>query len=103
MKKKKKRGFIARLLFFPGCEKDTRRILRFLHQTYKNDIYVSIMNQYTPLAQVKSIPELDRKISPLEYEKIIDYAISIGIENGFIQEGETASESFIPAFDCEGI
>ena len=98
-----KKGVIVRHLLLPVCEKDTRRILRFLHQTYKNDIYVSIMNQYTPLAQVKSIPELDRKISPLEYEKIIDYAISIGIENGFIQEGETASESFIPAFDCEGI
>lgn len=98
-----KKGVIVRHLLLPGCEKDTRRILRFLHQTYKNDIYVSIMNQYTPLAQVKSIPELNRKISPREYEKIIDYAISIGIENGFIQEGETASESFIPAFDCEGI
>ena len=45
----------------------------------------------------------DWKENSLEYEKIIDYAISIGIENGFIQEGETASESFIPAFDCEGI
>ena len=61
------------------------------------------MNQYTPLLHVESIPELNRKISAQEYEKIVDYAISIGIENGFIQEGETASESFVPAFDCEGI
>lgn len=98
-----KKGVIVRHLLLPGCEKDARRLLRYLHETYKNDIYVSIMNQYTPLPQVENIPELNRKISPREYEKIIDYAISIGIENGFIQEGETASESFIPAFDCEGI
>lgn len=98
-----KKGVIVRHLLLPGCENDTRRILRFLHETYKNDIYVSIMNQYTPLPQVKGIPELNRKITSREYEKIVDFAISIGIENGFIQEGETALESFIPSFDNEGI
>lgn len=98
-----KKGVIVRHLLLPGCGKDARHILRYLHGTYKNDIYVSIMNQYTPLPQVKAIPELNRRISSREYEKIVDFAISIGIENGFIQEGETASESFIPAFDYEGI
>lgn len=98
-----KKGVIVRHLLLPGCEKDTRRILDYLHSTYKDNIYVSIMNQYTPLAQVENLPPLNRRISSREYEKIVDYAISIGIENGFIQEGETASESFIPAFDCEGI
>lgn len=98
-----KKGVIVRHLLLPGCEKDTRRILQYLHKTYKNDIYVSIMNQYTPLPQIKNIPALNRKISSREYEKIVDYAISVGIENGFIQEGETASESFIPAFDYEGL
>lgn len=97
------KGVIVRHLLLPGCEQDTRRILHYLHSTYKNDIYISIMNQYTPLSQVADIPQLNRKISSREYEKIIDYAISIGIENGFIQEGETASESYIPPFDCEGI
>lgn len=46
---------------------------------------------------------MNRKITEDEYDAIIDYAISLGIENAFIQEGETASESFIPSFDCEGI
>ncbi len=98
-----KKGVIVRHLLLPGCEKDARRILRYLHETYGNNIYVSIMNQYTPLPQTETIPELNRRISAREYKKIIDFAISIGIENGFIQEGQTASESFIPAFDCEGI
>ncbi len=97
------RGVIVRHLLLPGCGKDSRRILRFLHETFKNDIYVSIMNQYTPLSQVSGIPALNRRITNGEYEKIVDYAIRIGIENGFIQEGKTASESFIPAFDCEGL
>ncbi len=98
-----KKGVIVRHLLLPGCQRDARRILLYLHETYGNDIYVSIMNQYTPLPQTETVPELNRRISAREYEKIIDFAISIGIENGFIQEGETASESFIPAFDCEGI
>ncbi len=98
-----KKGVIVRHLLLPGCGKDTRRILRYLHEKYKNSIYISIMNQYTPLPQVADIPGLNRRISPREYEKIVDFAISIGIENGFIQEGETASESFIPPFDYEGI
>lgn len=57
------RGVIVRHLLLPGCGKDSRRILRFLHETFKNDIYVSIMNQYTPLSQVSSIPSLNRRIS----------------------------------------
>lgn len=98
-----RRGVIVRHLLLPGCGRDSRQILRYLHETYKNDIYISIMNQYTPLSQVSGIPALNRRVSDKEYARIIDYAIRIGIENGFIQEGETASESFIPAFDYEGI
>lgn len=98
-----RRGVIVRHLLLPGCGKDSRQILRYLHDTFKNDIYVSIMNQYTPLSQVSDIPLLNRRVRDEEYSRIVDYAIRIGIENGFIQEGETASESFIPAFDYEGI
>ena len=61
------------------------------------------MNQYTPLEQVAAIPELNCKVSPDDYEALVDYAISLGVENGFIQEGDVATESFIPAFDGSGI
>lgn len=97
------RGVIVRHLLLPGCGRDSRRVLRYLHETFGNDIYVSIMNQYTPLSQVSGIPALNRRVSDEEYGQVVDYAIRIGIENGFIQEGETASESFIPPFDYEGI
>ena len=61
------------------------------------------MNQYTPLPHVDTIPELNRKVSAEEYERVLDFALRIGIENGFFQEGEAASESFIPEFDGSGL
>ena len=82
---------------------DSKEILKYLHGTYGEQIYISIMNQFTPLENVTVFPELNRKITEEEYDELIDYAIDLGIEQGFIQEGETAEESFIPAFDCQGV
>lgn len=98
-----KRGVIVRHLLLPGHTKDSKKILRYLHTTYGNQIFISIMNQYTPLPQVKELPELNRRVSPAEYERVLDFALRIGIENGFFQEGETASDSFIPEFDGRGL
>lgn len=96
-------GTIVRHLTLPGCMEDSMQILKYLHETYGDTIYISIMNQFTPLSNLEKYPELNRKINDEEYEALVDYAIEIGIENGFIQEGDTAEESFIPAFDCEGV
>lgn len=98
-----KKGIIIRHLILPGQARNAKKILRYLHNTYQNDIYVSIMNQYTPLPHVKDIPELNCLVSDSEYQRIILFAEEIGIINGFIQEGSSASESFIPSFDFEGI
>lgn len=98
-----KRGIIVRHLLLPGQSKDSKKILRYLHETYGDDIYVSIMNQYTPLSHTASIPELNRKVTPEEYDRVLRFAEAIGIQNGFLQEDETASESFIPPFNFEGI
>lgn len=97
-----KRGTIVRHLTLPGCMEDSKEILNYLHTTYGDQIYISIMNQFTPLENVVAFPELNRKITEEEYDELIDYAIELGIEQGFIQEGETAEESFIPDFDCKG-
>ena len=67
------------------------------------DIFISVMNQYTPVWKNEKFPELNRKVTRREYEKVLDAAIELGIENGYFQEGETAEESFIPAFDYEGV
>lgn len=97
------KGIIVRHLLLPGCKEDSKNILKYLYETYGDNIYISIMNQYTPLENVKEYSEIDRKITDVEYNEIVDYAIDLGIENGFIQEGETAMESFIPEFNGEGV
>ena len=98
-----KKGVIVRHLLLPGHVKDSKRVTEYLYKTYGNRIYISLMNQYTPMEAVARDPLLSRKVTVREYERLVDYALSLGLENGFIQEGETAQESFIPAFDGEGI
>ncbi|MGN0324259.1 MAG: radical SAM protein [Oliverpabstia sp.] len=97
------KGVIVRHLILPGHTKDSRRVLGYLHETYGNKIYISVMNQYTPLSQVAGLPPLNRKVTRREYQRVLDEALELGIEQGFFQEGETAEESFIPLFNYEGL
>ncbi len=99
-----RRGVIVRHLLLPGCGKDSKKIIRYLHETYGDRIYLSLMRQYTPMAGIgEKYPELAREIDEKEYDRVVSFALRLGVENGFIQEGGTARESFIPAFDYEGI
>ena len=98
-----RRGLILRHLALPGQGEDSRAILRYVWETYGHRIYISLMSQYTPMGEMPDYPELERKLTPSEYEDLIDYALDLGIENGFIQEGDAAKESFIPPFDCTGV
>lgn len=98
------RGVIVRHLLLPDGLEDSKAVVRYLYETYGDSVYISIMNQYTPMPQIGAeFPELARRVTEKEYESLVDYAVSLGIENGFIQEGETALESFIPDFDMRGI
>ena len=96
------KGVIVRHLILPNHLEDSKRILNYLYNTYKNNIYISIMNQYTPLRKL-SYNNLNRKLTPSEYDEIIDYAWDIGIRNAFTQEEGTQSDSFVPDFNCEDI
>lgn len=96
------KGVIVRQLLLPGHVNDAKAILKYLHDTYQNSIYISMMSQFTPIA-LKDYPEINRTVTRREYERLIDYALKIGITNAFIQEGDVAKDSFIPAFDCEGV
>ncbi|MBR1701637.1 MAG: radical SAM protein [Lachnospiraceae bacterium] len=98
-----KRGMIVRHLVLPGQTKDSKKVLRFLHETYGDNIYVSILNQYTPIPYVTDMSELNRHVTDEEYDRVLRFAERLGIRNGFIQEGEAAAESFIPEFDCRGL
>lgn len=98
-----KRGVMVRHLALPGFTKDSKEIIAYLHENYGDKIYMSVMNQYTPLKGVEAYPELNRRLSEKQYDKLTDYMIGLGIEKAFIQEGGTAEESFIPEFDGEGV
>ena len=93
-----KRGVIVRHLLLPGQTEEAKRVLRYLYETYGDNIAVSILNQYTPLPHVAAYPELNRKVTDEEYEEVVEYALELGIGHGFLQEGEAATESFIPEF-----
>lgn len=97
------KGVIIRHLMLPGLLFDSKKIIDYIHNTYGNKVYISIMNQYTPLEHVKIYPELNKPLNQKHYEALIDYAVSIGVENGFIQEEGTDKESFIPLFNYEGV
>lgn len=101
-----KRGMIVRHLVLPGQIGNSKRVLRWLHDTFGDSIYISIMNQYTPMPQILEkpvLPELARPVTQEEYQRLLDFAELLGIEKGFLQEGETAKESFIPPFTGEGL
>lgn len=101
-----KRGVIVRHLLLPGHKKNAKDVIRYVHETYGNHVFLSLMNQYTPFQRLMGeadCEELCRKVTRREYEAVVDYAIGLGVENAFIQEGETAKESFIPDFDGEGV
>ena len=98
-----KKGVIVRHLVLPGHTDDSKKILRWLWENFGDRIWISIMNQYTPLCTDEKYPELFRSVTDEEYEEIIDFAVSLGIENAFVQEGGAVGESFIPPFDLEGV
>ena len=93
-----KKGLIVRVLIIPGHVDDAKKIIEYLYKTYGDDILISIMNQYTPV-NTCIYANLNRKLTEEEYNEVIEYSINLGVINAFVQDGETASESFIPNFN----
>ncbi len=96
-------GVIVRHLLLPGHVREAKQIIRYLHEEYGNRIYISMMNQYTPMEDVAGDLLLGRRVTKREYERLLAFAEQLGVEQGFYQEGETAKESFIPEFGCQGV
>lgn len=94
------KGVVVRNLVLPGYLSESKKILRYLYEKYKSSILISIMSQYTPFANTEKFPEINRKLTAREYGRIVDFAIELGVKNAFIQDGSSASESFIPDFNC---
>ena len=83
----------------PGHVNEAKSIVQYLYDAYGNSIYISLMSQYTPMAHIASeYPELNRRVTKREYDRLLDFALDLGIENAFIQDRKVAKESFIPEF-----
>ncbi len=97
------KGVIVRVLVLPGYTDEAKQIIEYLYNRYGDDIFISIMSQYTPCTDLEKYPEINRRLTQEEYDDVVDFAAELGLENGFVQEGEAASESFIPPFNLEGV
>lgn len=99
-----KKKMIVRHLVLPGHTKESMEVIKYLYEAYGDDICISIMSQYTPIESLsdkflkKNHSELTRRITKREYDKVVNYALELGIENAYIQERDVALESFIPDF-----
>ena len=98
-----KRGVIVRHLILPNRRRESMKIVDWLYKNFGDDIYISLMNQYTPMYRAGEIRSIARRLTTFEYQSVIDHALAIGVKNCFIQLGRTASEEFVPTFDGTGI
>jgi len=97
------RGLIIRHLMLPGLLFDTKKVLDHIRSTYGDSVYVSIMNQYTPMHRAAQYPEINKKLNKRHYESIIQYCLDSGIHNAFIQDTGTATEDYVPDFNLSGV
>ncbi|MCR5773724.1 MAG: radical SAM protein [Lachnospiraceae bacterium] len=97
------KGVIVRHLLMPGMLIQAKLIVRYLHDRYGDDIYISLLGQYTPNGELKDHPEIDRPVTEREYHSLVDFARYLGVEKAYVQTGEAVGESFIPEFDLKGV
>lgn len=96
-----RRGVIVRVLLLPGHVAEAKLCVRYLYSAFGDNIYISLMNQYTPSAGLPS--PLHRTVTREEYRDLLTYADKIGVKNGFVQDFGTATSAFTPLFDYTGI
>ena len=99
-------GVVIRHLILPGCVENSKKVIDFVARRFKQgEVFFSLMRQYLPCGKVSesSFPELNRRVTDEEYQEVEDHLFSSGIEDGFVQDAESASGDFIPHFDGTGV
>lgn len=97
------KGVIVRHLLLPGLLFDSKKVVDAIYNNFGDNVYISLMNQYTPMHNSVLYPEINKLLNPKVYDTLIDYAISMGVKNGFIQDNGTNSKSYVPEFNNEGV
>ena len=99
-----KKGVIIRHMVLPGAREDSIKLLHWMKDTLpENQYLLSIMSQYTPFYKSSMYPEINRRITTYEYQKVVDAAIELGLMNGYMQEKSSAKEEYTPPFDLSGV
>lgn len=98
-----RKGLIVRHLILPKNTNQSIVILKWIYENLGEDTALSLMAQYTPYGQIEKYPELQRKITEREYNKVLSFALELGFKNIFTQEFSASSEEFIPDFDLTGV
>ncbi len=99
-----KKGVIIRHMVLPGAKEDSIRLLHWMKDELPEGMYyISLLSQYTPFFRSENFPEINRRITSYEYGKVVDEAIRLGLDQGFMQEKSSAKEEYTPPFDLEGI
>lgn len=97
------KGLMIRHMMLPGLLFDSKKVTDWVIENLPSAIFFNIMCQYTPMYNAKEYPEINKKLNPKHYESLIDYAVSQGLENGFMQEIDSANEQYTPIFDLSGV
>ena len=97
------RGVIVRHLVLPNFRRDAMKIVDWLHATFGDEIFISLMNQYTPIYRAFEHKKISRRLTTFEYQSVVDHAAELGITKCFVQVGKTADAKFIPNFDLSGV
>ena len=97
------KGVLIRHLILPGCRKDSEKILFWIKETFGDEVYISLLNQYTPMYQAKNIKMLNRRLTSFEYDKTLDYFFSLGLKNGYMQSKTSEKEQYTPSFNLSGL
>ena len=98
-----KRGVLVRHLVLPGSRHESMELLDWLWQEFGDAIYISLMNQYTPMHRAGEYKNLKRRLTTFEYESVVEHALSLGIRNCYVQERRSASREYVPEFDGSGV
>lgn len=97
------RGVIVRHLVLPNFRRDSIKIVDWLYKTFGDEIFISLMNQYTPVFRAGEFKKISRALTTFEYQSVVEYATALGIKNYFVQIGKTADKNFIPNFNLDGV
>lgn len=94
-----KKGLMIRHLILPNEVQNSKKVWKWIKENIDSNVYVSIMAQYFPTYKAKEIPEIARKITKEEYEKVENYLYELDLENGYIQELGEHEEEYVPTWE----